>query len=273
MRRAGNRSLKTAIAAVSASAGIAVVILAVLFVGQVHKRVLWGRSRPSQQDGRRMEWQLECPKSLRTGYATVLETREPSLVSIPPAMCFRRSIAPCCPRSPRPAPLAWSPFFEIFLASIRTGSKRYLTDLSWEGSAHGGLAASLTAYTTYRLVLTVNENGLLTYVLVACVMALNFDFLRRKASVKRGHIEGSTSSSLRGIGLAAAFCARLLMRLSSPPSSTIPSRRDGKDKGRLIASPTKSRTMEATSWQCRGPGFERGSAEDFRLRNSRNKAI
>ena len=63
-RSADPRSLKSAIAAVSTSAGIAVVILAVLFVGQVPGRVLGGGADQASTDGRRIEWQLAMPKIL-----------------------------------------------------------------------------------------------------------------------------------------------------------------------------------------------------------------
>lgn len=194
LRRAGNRSLKTAIAAVSASAGIAVVILAVLFVGQVHKRVLGGGADQASNDGRRMEWQLGMPQILANPVTGHGFGNAGTIIGFyPPGYVFPTVDSTVLSTLAETGVVGLVTFFGIFLASIRTGSKRYLTDLSWEGSLMGGLAASLTAYTTYRLVLTVNENGLLTYVLVACIMALNFDFLRRKASVKRGHIEGSTS--------------------------------------------------------------------------------
>jgi O-antigen ligase len=182
IRSADPRSLKSAVAAVSAAAGIALVIFAVLFVGQVHKRVLGGGADQSSTDSRNIEWQLAKPQILANpvtghgfGHAGVIIGYYPSGDAPSVDSTVLSTLA-------ETGVLGLVSFFGIFLASIKGGFKHYVTYLSWGGAMMGGLAASLTGYTTYRLVLTVNENGLFAYVLVACVMVLSFDFLRRGTS-------------------------------------------------------------------------------------------
>jgi hypothetical protein len=179
--RSDPRSLKGAVSGVVTFAGLALLVFAVLFVGQVHKRVLGGGADQSSTDARHIEWQLAMPKIIANpltghGFGDAGEI----VGYYAPGSEFPSVDSTVISTLAETGVLGLATFFGALLASIATASKRYLADLSWAGALMGAVGASLTGYTTYRLVLTVNENGTLAYVLVACVMALNFEFPRRK---------------------------------------------------------------------------------------------
>ncbi len=197
-RGADRKNLNTVIAGVSVSVGVVLVILAVLFVGQVHKRVLGGGGDQASNEGRRIQWQLARPQILANPITGHGFGNAGTIVGFyPPGGLFPTVDSTVLSTLAETGALGLIAFFGTYLASIRTASKRYLANLSWAGALMGGLAASLTGYTTYRLVLTVNENGLLTYVLVACVMAVNFDLVQHKAQVAAEPNSNALNRSLK----------------------------------------------------------------------------
>jgi hypothetical protein len=72
-------------------------------------------------------------------------------------------------------------FFGGLLLSIWIALRRYLSDQSWQGALMGGLGFALLAYLTYRYVLAERANIYLMYLLLACVMVLNYSYLEGKA--------------------------------------------------------------------------------------------
>ena len=68
-------------------------------------------------------------------------------------------------------------FFGALSLAIWTALRRSVSDRSWQGALMGGLGCSLLAFFTYRLALAQRENMMLMYLLIACVMVLNYRFL------------------------------------------------------------------------------------------------
>ena len=77
-------------------------------------------------------------------------------------------------------------FFGALLFSIWSGIRRYVLDRSWQASLMGGLASSLAGYVMYRFALAQRENVAFMYILIACIMVLNF------------FLEGETEKRPRG---------------------------------------------------------------------------
>ena len=86
-------------------------------------------------------------------------------------------------------------FTGMCLLPIWYGLRNYLSDMSESSALGGALACSFIAFTSDRLVLSQKENHTLFYCLLAIVIVLNYDRLRKDVSQKPSQENLSAGSS------------------------------------------------------------------------------
>jgi O-antigen ligase len=71
-------------------------------------------------------------------------------------------------------------FTGLCLLPVWYGLRGYLTDMSESSALAGALACSFLAFATYRLVLSQKENHMLFFSLLAVMIVLNYDRVRKR---------------------------------------------------------------------------------------------
>jgi O-antigen ligase len=191
-------SLVPAIAGLLGIIGFGCIVGAIMLSHQVHDMVLGGAAQASSTDARYLQWAAGWPfikANPITGHgfglggliiglgqidtyilSLVVETGIPGLV-----------------------------FFVGLLVLPRYGLRNYLSDMSESGALAGALACSFIGFITNRLVLSQRENHMLIFSLLAIVIVLNYELVRKRASQPLGdkslrntyHRAGSVSLSQR----------------------------------------------------------------------------
>jgi O-antigen ligase len=202
------RSLNKSVAGVTAVAGFAFLIAAIIVVPALHTRILGGGREAISNEGRRAQWELATPHILHNpitgsgyGLAATVINYIPQGYDYPTVDSYLLTVIT---ETGIPGVAA---FFGSILLSIWFAGKRYCSDRSWHGALMGGFAGSLSAYMTYRLFLSQRENFTLQYLVIACVMFLNYFYLQRKG--QDPSLQQSGVATLRRRSLAAPI----------PPSS------------------------------------------------------
>jgi O-antigen ligase len=190
---------------VPAIAGLFGVILFGCVIGilmashQVHDIVLGGAAQASSTDSRYIQWAAGTPlikSNPITGHglglgglilglgmidsyilSLVVETGIPGLVF----------------------------FVGLLVLPVWYGLRNYLSDMSESGALAGALACSFVGFIMNRLVLSQKENHMLIFSLLAIIIVLNYDLVRKRAQQSLGdkslrntyHRAGSVSPRLR----------------------------------------------------------------------------
>ena len=168
-------SLAPAIAGLLGIIGFGCVIGAILLFHQVHDMVLGGAAQASSTDARYIQWAAGTPfikSNPITGHgfglggliiglgqidsyilSLVVETGIPGLVF----------------------------FVGLLVLPVWYGLRNYLSDMSETGALAGALACSFIGFIMNRLVLSQKENHMLIFSLLAIVIVLNFEVVRKRA--------------------------------------------------------------------------------------------
>ena len=75
-------------------------------------------------------------------------------------------------------------FVGLTLLPIWYGLRNFIADLSESGAVAGALACSFIAFATNRLVLSQRENHMLIFSLLAIVVVMNYEYVRKQAPVR-----------------------------------------------------------------------------------------
>jgi O-antigen ligase len=159
----------------SALSASAVSFGAILLFHQVHDMVLGGTAQSSSTDARYIQWAAGTPfikSNPITGHgfglggliiglgqidsyilSLVVETGIPGLVF----------------------------FVGLLVLPVWYGLRNYLSDMSETGALAGALACSFIGFIMNRLVLSQKENHMLIFSLLAIVIVLNFELVRKRA--------------------------------------------------------------------------------------------
>src|SRR3984957_14212938 len=185
-------SLVPAIAGLFGIIGFGCVIGVIMLSHQVHDMVLGGAAQASSTDARYLQWAAGTPfikSNPITGHAfglggliiglgqidsyilsLVVETGIPGLVF----------------------------FVGLLVLPVWYGLRNYLSEMSESGALAGALACSFIGFIMNRLVLSQKENHMLVFSLLAIVIVLNYELVRKRAS------EPLADKSLRSTYLRAA---------------------------------------------------------------------
>src|ERR1700722_856362 len=173
-------SLAPAIAGLLGIIGFGCVIGAILLFHQVHDMVLGGTAQSSSTDARYIQWAAGTPfikSNPITGHgfglggliiglggidsyilSLVVETGIPGLVF----------------------------FVGLLVLPVWYGLRNYLSDMSETGALAGALACSFIGFIMNRLVLSQKENHMLVFSLLAVVIVLNYELVRKRATQPLG---------------------------------------------------------------------------------------
>ena len=166
-------SLVPAISGVLGIIGFACVIGAIMLSHQVHDMVLGGAAQASSTDARYLQWSAGVPfikSNPITGHgfgqggliigmgqdsyilSLVLETGIPGLVF----------------------------FVGLLVLPVWYGLRNYLSDMTESGALAGALACSFVGFIMNKLVLSQKENHMLIFSLLAIVIVLNYELVRKR---------------------------------------------------------------------------------------------
>jgi O-antigen ligase len=191
-------SLVPAISGVLGIIGFGSVIGVIMLSHQVHDMVLGGAAQASSTDARYLQWAAGVPfikSNPITGHgfglggliigmgqdsyilSLVLETGIPGLVF----------------------------FVGLLVLPVWYGLRNYLSDMTESGALAGALACSFVGFIVNRLVLSQKENHMLIFSLLAIVIVVNYEHVRKRAPQPLGdkplrttyHRAGSVSPGQR----------------------------------------------------------------------------
>ena len=102
----------------------------------------------------------------------------------------------------------WTPlFFGLLVLPVWYGLRNYLSDMSESGALAGALACSFIGFIMNRLVLSQKENHMLIFSLLAIVIVLNYELVRKRAP-QRSADKSLRSTYLRATNIPAAGALR-----------------------------------------------------------------
>ena len=190
-RRFAPQSMSLVLGLVIGCLGFVGAILLVNFWGRAHNIVLGGGEEQLSNDGRSDQWALAWPKIFQNpitghGYGMGGEVigchAEGSQMNTVDSWLLSALVETGVPGAVL--------FFGMLIVSIWCGLKLYVYDQSRYGTLAGGLACSLAAFVVYKLVLTQVENFTLFYIFIACIMFLNYYYIKSDAAEKKSRLSG-----------------------------------------------------------------------------------
>jgi O-antigen ligase len=181
------QSMSPAVGLLVGGATIVVAVLLVMFWTRAHNAVLGGGAEQYSNQGRQIEWALATPKILRSpiigyGYGTAGDVVGyfPLGASFPTVDSYLISLLV------ETGVIGTVLFFGMLFIAIWRGLRRYVADPSWYGALAAGPACALTAYMTYRTVLSQIENNDLCYIFVGCVLLMEYYGGKTARAAERG---------------------------------------------------------------------------------------
>jgi O-antigen ligase len=190
-------SLAPAIGGLVGAVGFVVVIALITFSHSTHDMVLGGAAQANSTEARHVQWVAALPfirANPITGHGFQIGgyVIDSSVDSYVISLLLETGI---------PGLLF---FAGMLLIPVWYGLRSYLSDSSESGAAAGAVACSFVAYAVYRLALSQKENHMLIFSLLAIIVVLNYEYVRK----------------------------RVPERLSSKPGGFVPSRAGASAEGR-----------------------------------------
>jgi O-antigen ligase len=192
-------SLVPAIAALLGVIGFGCCIGAVMFSHSMHDMVLGGAAQASSTDSRYIQWAAGTP-AIRSNPITGHGFGQGgSIIGQPSIDSYILSLVV---ETGIPGLVF---FLGLLVLPVWYGLRNYLSDMSEAGALAGALACSFIGFIMNRLVLSQKENHMLIFSLLAVVIVLNYEVIRKRAPQplgdqslrKRYHPAGSVSPGQR----------------------------------------------------------------------------
>jgi O-antigen ligase len=192
-------SLVPAIAALLGIIGFGCVIGVIMLSHQVHDMVLGGAAQSSSTDARYLQWAAGTPfikSNPITGHGFGLGGL---IIGLGQIDSYILSLVV------ETGVLGLVFFLGLLVLPVWYGLRNYLSDMSESGALAGALACSFIGFTMNRLVLSQKENHMLIFSLLAIVIVLNYELVRKRVPQPPGdkslrntyHRAGSVSPGQR----------------------------------------------------------------------------
>jgi O-antigen ligase len=192
-------SLAPAIAALLGIIGFGCVIGAIMLSHQVHDMVLGGAAQSGSTDARYVQWAAGTPfikSNPITGHGFGLGGL---IIGLGQIDSYILSLVV------ETGVLGLVFFLGLLVLPVWYGLRNYLSDMSESGALAGALACSFIGFIMNRLVLSQKENHMLIFSLLAIVIVLNYELVRKRAPQPLGdkslrstyHRAGSVSPGQR----------------------------------------------------------------------------
>jgi O-antigen ligase len=191
-------SLVPAIAALLGIIGFGCVIGVIMLSHQVHDMVLGGAAQSSSTDARYLQWAAGTPfikSNPITGHGFGLGGL---IIGLGQIDSYILSLVV------ETGVLGLVFFLGLLVLPVWYGLRNYLSDMSESGALAGALACSFIGFTMNRLVLSQKENHMLIFSLLAIVIVLNYELVRKRVPQPLGdksrntyHRAGSVSPGQR----------------------------------------------------------------------------
>jgi O-antigen ligase len=192
-------SLVPAIAGLLGIIGFGCVIGLIGLSHSFHDMVLGGAAQASSTDARYLQWAAGTPfikSNPITGHGLGLGG---FIIGMPSIDSYMLSLVV------ETGVLGLLFFFGLLVLPVWYGLRNYLSDMSESGALAGALACSFIGFIMNRLVLSQKENHMLIFSLLAVVIVLNYELVRKRAPQPLGdkslrntyHRAGSVSLSQR----------------------------------------------------------------------------
>jgi O-antigen ligase len=192
-------SLVPAIAALLGVIGFGCGIGALMFSHSLHDMVLGGAGQASSTDSRYIQWAAGTPAIKSNPITGHGFAQGGSIIGQPSIDSYILSLVV---ETGIPGLVF---FLGLLVLPVWYGLRNYLSDMSEAGALAGALACSFIGFTMNRLVLSQKENHMLIFSLLAVVIVLNYEVIRKRSPQplgdqslrKRYHPAGSVSSGQR----------------------------------------------------------------------------
>jgi O-antigen ligase len=192
-------SLVPAIAALLGVIGFGCCIGALMFSHNLHDMVLGGAAQASSTNSRYIQWAAGTPyikSNPITGHGFGLGGL---IIGLGQIDSYVLSLVV------ETGVLGLVFFLGLLVLPVWYGLQNYLSDMSEAGALAGALACSFIGFIMNRLVLSQKENHMLVFSLLAVVIVLNYELVRKRATQplgdqslrKRYHPAGSVSPGQR----------------------------------------------------------------------------
>jgi O-antigen ligase len=192
-------SLVPAIAALLGIIGFGCVIGVIMLSHQVHDMVLGGAAQSSSTDARYLQWAAGTPfikSNPITGHGFGLGGL---IIGLGQIDSYILSLVV------ETGVLGLVFFLGLLVLPVWYGLRNYLSDMSESGALAGALACSFIGFIMNRLVLSQKENHMLIFSLLAIVIVLNYELVRKRVPQPPGdkslrntyHRAGSVSPGQR----------------------------------------------------------------------------
>jgi O-antigen ligase len=192
-------SLVPAISGVLGVIGFGCVIAALMLSHQMHDMVLGGAAQASSTDARYLQWAAGTPfikSNPITGHGFGLGGL---IIGLGQIDSYILSLVV------ETGVLGLVFFLGLLVLPIWYGLRNYLFDMSESGALAGALACSFIGFIMNRLVLSQKENHMLIFSLLAIVIVLNYELVRKRTPQPLGdkslrntyHLAGSVSPGRR----------------------------------------------------------------------------
>jgi O-antigen ligase len=168
-------SLAPAIAALLGIIGFGCVIGAIMLSHQVHDMVLGGAAQSGSTDARYVQWAAGTPfikSNPITGHGFGLGGL---IIGLGQIDSYILSLVV------ETGVLGLVFFLGLLVLPVWYGLRNYLSDMSESGALAGALACSFIGFIMNRLVLSQKENHMLIFSLLAIVIVLNYELVRKRA--------------------------------------------------------------------------------------------
>ena len=194
-------SLVPAIAGLLGIIGVGCVIGAINLSHSFHDTVLGGAAQASSTQARYDQWNAGIPgikSNPITGHGLGLGGL---IIGMPSIDSYMLSLVV------ETGVLGLVFFVGLLVLPVWYGLRNYLSDMSESGALAGALACSFIGFTMNRLVLSQKENHMLIFSLLAVVIVLNYEFVRKRAPQRLAY-KSSRTTYFRAANIPAAGALR-----------------------------------------------------------------
>jgi O-antigen ligase len=194
-------SLVPAIAGLLGIIGVGCVIGAINLSHSFHDTVLGGAAQASSTQARYDQWNAGIPgikSNPITGHGLGLGGL---IIGMPSIDSYMLSLVV------ETGVLGLVFFVGLLVLPVWYGLRNYLSDMSESGALAGALACSFIGFTMNRLVLSQKENHMLIFSLLAVVIVLNYESVRKRAPQRLAY-KSSRTTYFRAANIPAAGALR-----------------------------------------------------------------